>query len=321
MLTYRPLGRTGINVSTISFGSGGYNRLGQTSNPPLSETEMHRLVHTVSDLGINLFDSSPGYMDSETILGRAFKSMSRNKFFVSTRVVFSELDTENKINYSTPKEIIDSIENSLNCLKLNEIDIALIAASEAADFDFMINEQIPILESLRRQGKIRFLGSSETAATDGNHSWIRAVLTTGMMDVIMIAHSMLNQSARLSVFPYCIKNGIGVMNIYSVRNIFKDSERLTKTILLLQERNLLDDSINPNAPLNFLFKDPDIGTLVEAAYRFVVFTEGVSTAVCSAVSLPKINENICSLAKGPLPSYLIDQLKTMFGHLSEPVGN
>ena len=321
MVSYRRLGRTGLNISTLSMGSGGYNRLGQTSNPPLAESEMIRLVHKVFELGINLFDTSPGYLESESILGRAFRSMPRDRYVISTRVVFSSFDENNQLVYSTPDEITESIETSLVRLGLDEIDVSLIAASERADFDRMISEQIPVLDRLRQQGKIRFLGSSETAATDGDHSWLSAALPTGSIDVIMIAHSMLNQSARKTIFPYCNEHEIGVMNIYSVRNIFKNPERLSETIASLQEKELLNETVDTRAPFDFLLEDPSVETLVEAAYRYVVYTAGVSTAVCSAVNLEKIMENINSIAKGPLLKVQIEKLSRAFGHLSEPVGN
>lgn len=321
MVSYRPLGRTGLNVSTLSMGSGGFNRLGQTSDPPLTEPEMHRLVHGVLDLGINLFDTSPGYLEAEAILGRAFQGIPRDRFHIATRVVLSQLDEDRGPVLMTPEHITESIETSLRSLGVDAIDVALIAATERADFGYMINESFPVLERLCRQGKIRFLGSSETTLTDGAHAWLQAALPTGMLDVIMIAYSMLNQSAHHTVFPYCREHDVGVMNIFTVRNIFKDTSRLKETIEDLQRRELLDESIDPNAPYDFLLEDPDIESLVEAAYRYVVFTEGVTTAVCSAVTLDKIEQNIRSIARGPLPDMYVKRIERLFGHLSEAVGN
>ena len=321
MLLQRTLGRTGLNVSVLSMGSGGFNKLGQTSVPPLTEPQMRDLVHRVFDLGINLFDTSPGYDNSELILGKALKRLPRDRFFVSTRVSLSETDENGSPVLMTSEQIVASIESSLHRLRLDTIDIALIAASELADFDYMINQQIPVLDQLCQEGKIRFLGSSETAATDGNHSWLRAALPSGKLDVIMIAHNMLNQSAQRSIFPHCHDHNIGVMNIYSVRNIFKNPNRMTDTIGQLQEKGLLDTAIQQDAPFDWLLDDPEIDTLIEAAYRYVVYTEGVTTAVCSAVSPDKVAQNIRSIAKGPLSRAHTDRIREIFGHLSEPVGN
>ena len=71
LVEYRTLGRTGLNVSLLGMGTGGHNCLGQRFDPPVPEPEIHRLLHGVFDLGINLYDTAPGYKDSELILGRA----------------------------------------------------------------------------------------------------------------------------------------------------------------------------------------------------------------------------------------------------------
>ena len=70
-MRYRTLGRTGLNVSLLSFGSGGPSKLGQ--NTGLSSNEQNDLIRQVLDLGINFIDSSEGYGNSEEILGRGLE--------------------------------------------------------------------------------------------------------------------------------------------------------------------------------------------------------------------------------------------------------
>ena len=108
MLLQRTLGRTGLNVSALSMGSGRFNKLGQMSDPPLTDPQKPDLVHRVFDLDINLFDTSPGYDDSELILGRAFKNLTRERFFVSTRVSLSETDEDGRPFLMTSKQIVTS---------------------------------------------------------------------------------------------------------------------------------------------------------------------------------------------------------------------
>ena len=67
-MQFRTLGKTGLKVSLVSYGSGGPSKLGQ--NTGLSPAEQDRLVQRCVDLGINLFDTSEAYGDSEVILGR-----------------------------------------------------------------------------------------------------------------------------------------------------------------------------------------------------------------------------------------------------------
>jgi len=72
---YRALGRTGLKVSLLGLGTGGLDPLGIKSGRP--EEEMRRLIWHAFDLGINLFDTSPGYGDgrSERILGDALRDL------------------------------------------------------------------------------------------------------------------------------------------------------------------------------------------------------------------------------------------------------
>ena len=109
MLLQRSLGRTGLNVSVLRIGSGSFFKLVQTSVPSLTEPQMQDLVHRVFDLGINLFDTSPGYDDSELILGKTLKRLPRDRFIVSTRVSLSETNENGNPVLMTSKQIVASI--------------------------------------------------------------------------------------------------------------------------------------------------------------------------------------------------------------------
>ena len=80
---YRTLGRTGIEVSLLSLGSGGAKMLGQADG--LTQREQTALVRRALDLGVNLFDTSQGYGDSEAILGRALEGVPRDSYFLATK--------------------------------------------------------------------------------------------------------------------------------------------------------------------------------------------------------------------------------------------
>ena len=68
-MNHRTLGRTSLQVSVASLGTGGPSVFGQAKG--LSETDSHRLLRRALDLGINLIDTAAGYRESEAILGRA----------------------------------------------------------------------------------------------------------------------------------------------------------------------------------------------------------------------------------------------------------
>jgi L-galactose dehydrogenase len=113
----RRLGRTGLDVSLVSLGTGGPSVLGQSQGLP--EAESHRLVRRALDLGINLIDSAAGYRESEVILGRALRGVPRERYVLATK--FSPLQgNEAKTD---PEEAARSLERSLQRLQMEYVDV------------------------------------------------------------------------------------------------------------------------------------------------------------------------------------------------------
>ena len=83
-MLYRPFGKTGKEVSVIGFGGMRFKK------EDYAEGDYSRavaIVHKAHELGVNYFDTAPGYCDdtSEKIFGEAFKTMDRSTFYVSTK--------------------------------------------------------------------------------------------------------------------------------------------------------------------------------------------------------------------------------------------
>jgi aryl-alcohol dehydrogenase-like predicted oxidoreductase len=82
-MQYGTLGRTGLKVSLLSLGTGGPSKLGQEAG--LEQRDQTALVRRALDLGVNLFDTSVGYGESESILGREFKDVPRDTYMLATK--------------------------------------------------------------------------------------------------------------------------------------------------------------------------------------------------------------------------------------------
>ena len=313
-MIYRTLGRTGIEVPAMGMGTGGHNQLGQNAGVP--EAEIHRLLHTVFDLGIHYFDTSPGYGESELILGRALRHLPRDRLVVSTKAALSDDDGA---PYSAV-EIVASVEASLQRLQFDFIDLLLVTTRHPQALEKAVGEYLPALDKLREQGKIRFFGSSEVTRSDDAHEWLRAFLPTGLADAAMVGHNMLNQSAGKWVLPYCIEQEIGTINVFTVRNVFSNLERLQQVVAELRTEGLLAED-SPDQPFDRLLAGGGIQALPEAAYRYAAFTEGVTTVMCGSIRLEHIKRNIASLEKGPLPADKIAWLRRSFGHIAKAIGN
>jgi aryl-alcohol dehydrogenase-like predicted oxidoreductase len=316
-MIYRELGRTGIQISVLSLGTGGYKILGQRETDPRPEAEMHSLIHRAHALGVTHFDTSPAYLDSELILGRALKSLPRDSFSVSTKAAFASEE-----HIMKPEEVRATVERSLQRMQLNYIDVMLVGGPKVEFFDLLVNEHIPVLQQMQKEGKIRFIGSSEVTSIDGSHEWLKKLLPLDMVDVVMVGHNMINQSAQRSIFPLCKEKNIGVINIFTVRNLFWNHPRLEEVIADLKQRGLVDSEDLPEkGPLDWLFKDGEVDSLVEAAYRYAAYTEPVSTVMCGTINIPELKDDIRFVEKGPLSSEKREKLASLFVRIEESIGN
>ena len=313
-MIYRTLGRTDLVVPVMGMGTGGHNQLGQDAGVP--EGEIHRLLHQVFDLGIHYFDTSPGYGESELILGRALRHLPRDRLVVSTKVALADDDG---VPLST-EEVVGSVEASLQRLQFDFIDLLLVTTRHPRALEIAVGEHLPALGKLLEQGKIRFIGSSEVTRSDDDHEWLRAFLPTGLADAAMVGHNMLNQSAEQWVLPYCMEQNIGTINVFTVRNVFSDRTRLGQVVADLRAEGLLAED-SPEQPFDHLLAKGDIPSLPEAAYRYAAFTEGITTVMCGSIRLEHIQRNIASLEKGPLPSDKVAWLRRSFGHIAKAIGN
>jgi len=322
-MIYRTLGRTGLEVSVMGMGTGGHDPLGVKSGR--AESEMLALLHRAFDLGIRLFDSSPGYGrgHSEQLLGRALASLPRDQLVVTTKIALAGSMPDQPVKIMKPSAVVPAVEESLRRLDLDYLDVMLIAVADLPEkFDLVIEELIPELDKVKQQGKIRFLGSSEQTRTDGTHLWLQRILPTDLIDVALVGHNMINQSARRLVFPVCQQRNIGVMNVFTVRNLFWNPPRLQEVISDLKQRGLLDAADVPDDdPLGWLRKEGDCHSLVEAAYRYAAYTQAVTTVMCGTIEAAELEEDVQFVEKGPLPSSTIARLTRAFGKIAEPIGN
>jgi aryl-alcohol dehydrogenase-like predicted oxidoreductase len=201
-MKYRKLGKTNLEVSTLSYGA---SSLGSVFRN-IDETEGIRTVHTAVDLGINLIDVSPyyGLTKAETVLGKAIKEISREKFILSTK---AGRYGENEFDFSKNR-IINSLEESLKRLSTDYIDILLLHDIEFAPFDQIMEEGIPALQQLKEQGKIRFFGVSGLPL-----SIFEKVLEQKSLDVILsYCHYSLNDSSLLNILPLLEQKQVGLIN-------------------------------------------------------------------------------------------------------------
>lgn len=164
-MKYRQLGNTGVLVSEICFGTMTFGGKGYWSNiGNLEQGIATELIKTSFDSGINFFDTANGYSEglAEIMLGEAIKQIGipRNELFIATKVRLKMGEGVNREGLSKT-HIYDSVNESLDRMKLNHIDLLYI---HGVDPLTPIEETMRGLEDVTRTGKVRYIGVSNHPA-------------------------------------------------------------------------------------------------------------------------------------------------------------
>ncbi|MBI4667523.1 MAG: aldo/keto reductase [Nitrospinae bacterium] len=177
---FRPLGATGLKVSIPCFG-------GLHLATKLGPREAEKLVRYAVERGINLFDTSRAYMDSEEKIGRGLENI-RGDILYCTKSMRRD------------GTIVEELDASLMALRTGYVDIYMFhSVDREEDYRSVIRRALPAVERARQAGKIGLLGLSthsrrilELSAREGvfdclqfpfNHAH-RAGLADGLGDEI-----------------------------------------------------------------------------------------------------------------------------------------
>lgn len=161
-MEYRRLGKSGLRVSTLSFGTvtfgGADHAKAWGSSTP---AEAKRLIDICLDAGINLFDTADiySYGRSEEMLAQALGSR-RDEVLISTKATFRMGDDPNNSG-SSRAHLIDAVEDSLRRLGRDHIDIYNM---HIWDQETPIDEVLHTLDDLVTAGKVRYLAASNYPA-------------------------------------------------------------------------------------------------------------------------------------------------------------
>lgn len=201
-MEYRTLGKTGLEVSVISFGAA---PLGSEYRN-IDESEGISAVHTALDLGVNFIDTSPYYgcTKSEIVLGKALRTINRDQYYLATKVGrYGLQDFDFTVN-----SVIKSVDQSLARLGIDYIDLIQCHDIEFGDLGMIINETIPALRKVQKQGKVRFIGITGLPLKIFCYVLERTAVDT----ILSYCHYALNDVSLESLIPTFEDENIGIIN-------------------------------------------------------------------------------------------------------------
>src|SRR5436190_10946397 len=151
-LPTRRLGKTALHLPILSFGA---SSLGQEFRK-VKLDEALESVRVALECGLNFIDTSPFYGRgmSEVLLGIALKDVPRDSYLLCTKLGRYDLA---HFDFSATR-VAESVDVSLHRLGTDHLDIILCHDIEFVELEQIVNETIPALRTIQRQGKARFIG-------------------------------------------------------------------------------------------------------------------------------------------------------------------
>jgi len=156
-MNYRNLGKSGLKVSELSFGS--WVTYGNQVDLELAK----KLMSAAWDHGVNFFDNAEAYAhgEAERVMGKALKELGwpREQFVVSTKIFWGgQTPTEKGLSF---KHIVEGVDRSLRNFQLDHVDLVF---AHRPDFETPVSETVRAFNHVIQQGKAFYWGTSEWPA-------------------------------------------------------------------------------------------------------------------------------------------------------------
>jgi aryl-alcohol dehydrogenase-like predicted oxidoreductase len=297
----RVLGRTGVEVSVLGYGamelrgqlSGSASQL---NGPAITDEDAGRLLNELLDAGVNLIDTSVDYGRSEELIGRHL-GPRRSEFSLASKCgcPLSLPPGESMMgthDYSAAN-VRAGVEQSLRRLRTDYLDLVQVHLSPPRS-EMEAGGTIEALQSLRAEGKVRFIGMSGTLPNLPDH------IDMGVFDVFQIPYSAL-QPEHDELISRAADAGAGVLIRGGVARGTASQDKnwtvqpLSSSGPAAQDRweaakldELLDDGMNRH----------------EFILRFTLSHPGVSSAIVGTSKPEHLRSNVEMASRGPLPQDL-----------------
>lgn len=201
-MEYRKLGDSGLKVSEIGLGT---NTFKWVIDEPTSITVVNRAL----ELGINYIDTADMYGQggSEEYIGKALKG-KRHQVILATKFGMKMGEGSNDRGGSR-YYIMRAVEASLKRLQTDYIDLYQI---HQFDPDTPLEETLRALDDLVRDGKVRYIGSSNFAAWQISEAFFTSRMN-GLSHFIteQSLYNLMNRKIEAEVVPFAVKHNIGII--------------------------------------------------------------------------------------------------------------
>ncbi len=212
-MNYRTLGRSGLKVPELCFGTGTFGGANDffKSWGSTQDKEATALIDICMEAGCNFFDTADIYSDghSETVLGKAIAHLPRTDVLLSTKATFRGNNTGPNNVGSSRYHLIQALDNSLKRLNTDYIDVYHLHAFDATT---PLDETLSTLDNFIREGKVRYIACSnfsgwhlmKSLSLSEQHSWARYVGH-------QVYYSLVGRDYEWELMPLALDQGVGAL--------------------------------------------------------------------------------------------------------------
>jgi aryl-alcohol dehydrogenase-like predicted oxidoreductase len=317
----RQLGRTGLQVSVLSFGCGAVGGLMTRGAPQ----DQERAISQALDAGITYFDTAPQYGNgtSEENLGRILQKL-KPQIAVGTKVRIPESEYGRIGSFVT-----ESMEKSLQRLGRDHVDlfqlhnrIGLESKGDVLRIEAVLGEVVPAFERLKSQGKTRYFGITALGETPQ----LSRAVESHLFDTAQICYNALNPSAGSRIpshYPAqdyaelmarAHKAHLGTIGIRVLAGgaLSGSEDRHPLAMPSVEPIGSSHDyasDVKRARRFQPLIEEGYADTLPELAVRFAISDPALSTTLVGMANIEQFEAALAAAEKGPLPPAALSRVK------------
>lgn len=324
-MNYRRLGKSGLQVSSVSLGS--WLTFGNQINDDVAE-ELMKLAY---DQGVNFFDNAEGYAGgkSELVMGNILKKMGwqRSSFVVSSKVYFGADGGKKNLKPNqtglSRKHVIEACHEAMVRLQVDYLDLYFC---HRPDKNTPIEETVWAMNILIQQGKVLYWGTSEWSAQE----IMEAHMVARQYNLIgptmeQPQYNMFHRERMEVEYNQIFKNvGMGTTiwsplasGVLTPKYIgqFPEGTRLgEKNLSWLKEAQLTEERLEKTRQLDKLAKKID-STLPKLAVAWCLKNPNVSTVILGASKVQQLAETLTSIDTLPkLTDEVMTEIETILAN-------
>ncbi|WP_437223138.1 aldo/keto reductase [Planctomicrobium sp. SH661] len=297
MLPRRTLGRTGLEVTQLGYGSMGLRGPNTWGVRTVGDEDADRILNAVLDAGINFIDTAPDYGVSEERIGR-FIGSRRNEYVLATKCgcAYTQHADRLEIAHVWSTDVVrKNLETSLKRLRTDHIDVYQFHGGDAETLQRA--GLIDLLTQFRDEGMIRFLGVSSSLPE------LPALIDLGVFDTFQIPYSCLAPE-HVGWMTRGAATGAGIIVRGGIAHGGPDAEIKRPALNDVWSRASLDDFLPPGM------------SRAELILRHTLSHPHCHTTIVGTCDPGHLAENLEVARRGPLPASLVTEINTRVAEIT-----